>query len=45
MSNRLLPFTEERLLHILKSLPHTNTYLLLSAEVPIQPHCCTHSGN
>lgn len=28
MSNRLLPFTEERLLHILKSLPHTNTYLV-----------------
>jgi len=28
MSNRLLPFTEERLLHILKSRPRTGTYLV-----------------
>jgi tRNA(Ile)-lysidine synthase len=28
MSNRLLPFTEERLLHILKSRPRTGAYLV-----------------
>lgn len=28
MSNRLLPFTEERLLHIIKSQPRANTYLV-----------------